>query len=450
MTTRLLGLWRHNAVTHEDCKLTTSTSTSTLRLILVRHAESTNNALFLKLRDEALCSTRADPLLNLEELFEAHREVDPGLSERGKVQAALLGLHFRSYLSNCHSLPGELSGSASLHSSSTVSSSSSSFSSSSASSASLSVASEASLAPASFDSDGDVRWQEAGQARDPPSCCSANGMGVSAPRPSAQESNGTKEGETGEAGSGDSVDGVRVMVSPLLRTILTALPVLDNLNLKQKDCVLDPDLYEVGGLYKVCRQGNQAPVCIAYRGCTKREYEENFPGRLCAPESIANGWYNQERGKEGPTEARARAHRVAEKFWRLAETAEAENLKAVVVFSHAHFLDLLMKALCPADEGEEGSAVAFASPLCSRGTPAVKSPRVEATKVQTNFLLHNTGVTCVRLVVSLHAARSAEQPGSFLKAQRRLATACASAKKSRTVVVEWMNRLDHLDSLPPQ
>ncbi|KEP63165.1 UNVERIFIED_CONTAM: phosphoglycerate mutase family protein [Hammondia hammondi] len=449
MTTRLLGLWRHH-VTHEDCKLTATTST--LRLILVRHAESTNNALFLKLRDEALFSTRADPLLNLEELFEAHREVHPGLSERGKVQAGLLGLHFRSYLSDCHSRPCGLSGSPSLHSSSsTASSSSSSFSSSSASSASLSVASEASVPPESLDGHGEACWQEAGQAWDPLSSRrTANGTGFSAPRPSAEESNGVKEGETGEAGGRDPVDGVRVMVSPLLRTILTALPVLDNLNLKQKDCVLDPELYEVGGLYKVCRQGNRPPVCIAYRGCTKREYEEKFPGRLCAPESIEQGWYNQERGKEGPTEARARAHRVAEKFWRLAERAEAENLKAVVVFSHAHFLDLLMKALCPADEGEEGSAVAFASPPCTRGASAAKSPRGEAAKVQTNFLLHNTGVTCVRLVASLHASRSPE-PGSLLKAQRRLATACSSpAKKSRIVVVEWLNRLDHLDSLPPQ
>ncbi|CBZ50024.1 putative phosphoglycerate mutase family protein [Neospora caninum Liverpool] len=549
----LLGLRRHSAA--QDLG---PSKTSSLRLILIRHAESTNNALFQRLRDEVLSSTRADPLLNLEELFEAQREVgeiltsvsvlgepparllfasllsqrvhslsrklslplnehsditrpslcasDPGLSARGHTQARLLGSHFfENYLRDALEPPSAVAASVTAlpatpaRDSDAESPASLSFPLGSRSDSSVSAATGATSA-------NEEETEEAEEA-ELSRLSSANGTGALSPHNEAcaaraeEEPGGEREEDDRPLAAQPPVEGIvrrsgclkemgkkmepteterrkdeqghkadgrrkgsgggdgrkeggrrqRVIVSPLLRTILTALPLLDNLNLKRSDCVLDPDLYEVGGLYKVCRSaGGEPPACVAYPGCTKREYEERFPGRLCAPEGIENGWYNPERGKEGLAEARARAHRVAESFWRMAETAEAEGLRTVVVVSHAHFLELLMKALCQPVEGEAPpSSFAFSSPFLRRNPPpdGVQTARVhEDAKIHANFLFHNTGVSCIRLVASQQTPPP--EPSALLKPQWCLTASHAPpAKSSRFVVVEWMNRLDHLDGL---
>ncbi|PFH33832.1 phosphoglycerate mutase family protein [Besnoitia besnoiti] len=456
----------------------TSVKSSSLRVIFVRHAESMNNELYQRLRENAVAG-RLTANSSVEDLFEAQRDIDPGLSERGRQQALLLGEHFRdAYLSDCGvSLSPSFPPTATTASSSAASRSPPPLPVSPAPVAGAEQAEEACAASDALHAE--TRLRESAEATaDSPACGGRptaerdaeaseptdnteeelESRGDRAPEAARKEdapSDGGARDSSGrvEARGGDRlvsvprVEGVRVLVSPLLRTILTAMPLCERLNLRPADCVLNPETFEVGGLYRFCRVAEgETPVCMSYAGCTKKDYESRFGGRLTAPDCLEDGWYTPGRGKESFSEAKARANRVAESLWQMTESAEEEGLKVLIVVSHAHFLDLLMKALFAPKSPEDVSSVSpfFAHPGgAALGKPACRGGN-EVTAAHT-FLFSNTGVTSLRLSCVTESLAPLPEPSAALLKTQWLFSASSAAKSSRYIVVDWMNRVEHLD-----
>jgi broad specificity phosphatase PhoE len=126
----------------------------------------------------------------------------------------------------------------------------------------------------------------------------------------------------------------KLFVSPMWRTLQTALPISKALDLQPEVWI---DIHEHGGIFHGSpRKG----TVVNHPGMTRREIEEQFPGYQL-PDAITESgwWYN---GYEEMEECYARATRVAETLrdW----TPDlAEDRVALV--SHGTFLDALIKAL---------------------------------------------------------------------------------------------------------
>eukprot|EP00920_Eleutheroschizon_duboscqi_P004479 GHVT01010261.1.p1 GENE.GHVT01010261.1~~GHVT01010261.1.p1 ORF type:complete len:203 (-),score=34.14 GHVT01010261.1:1633-2241(-) len=105
-------------------------------------------------------------------------------------------------------------------------------------------------------------------------------------------------------------DRVHVYTSPLLRAILTATPLAEVLKVDANRFICDPQLHEVGGLYRMVEKDN----CEGYRGWTKEELEEKFNKRFTVPDCMIDGWYDSSQGRESLPTARKRVDRVAE-WW---------------------------------------------------------------------------------------------------------------------------------------
>eukprot|EP00039_Didymoeca_costata_P020954 m.342941 g.342941 ORF g.342941 m.342941 type:complete len:273 (-) comp22064_c0_seq1:20-838(-) len=134
--------------------------------------------------------------------------------------------------------------------------------------------------------------------------------------------------------------GVKLYCSPMRRTCQTVAPLMTALN---ESCTVLPHIYEVGGVYTTFKDKN---------GVRKRV----GPGKSLSNDDIkkihrkfdteylpsSGGWYS---GKwEMNPEGRMRAARVA-KWLKSPELAKEVGNRLLVLVSHSHFMDMLLKQL---------------------------------------------------------------------------------------------------------
>lgn len=139
---------------------------------------------------------------------------------------------------------------------------------------------------------------------------------------------------------------VHIFVSPLLRTCQTAWPLVKLLGSEHCKVEVRPDIYEVGGVYtEVGGEREGSGKCLS-----AEDIESRFPGYdtsalISGPRS--SGWYTG--NWESDSEGRERAASVAS--WlktpnlciQCSSPGSARSPAVLVV--HAHFTDLLLKAL---------------------------------------------------------------------------------------------------------
>lgn len=126
----------------------------------------------------------------------------------------------------------------------------------------------------------------------------------------------------------------KLFVSPMWRTLQTALPISKALNLQPQVWI---DIHEHGGIF----HGNPRKGAVAHHtGMGRSEIEEQFPGYLLPDEITVDGWWPG--GYEEMEVCYTRATNVA-KLLREWAPEMAEDRVALV--SHGTFLDALIKAL---------------------------------------------------------------------------------------------------------
>jgi len=132
----------------------------------------------------------------------------------------------------------------------------------------------------------------------------------------------------------------RLVVSPMVRTLLTAAPTAERLGLPLE---IWPDIFEQGGLF----EGNpQDETLRSYPGYTRAEFETLFPGVIVPPEVTERGWWRG--GYEEMEECSERAAAVAARLKKMA-AEEAEDLPPVpttlAMVTHGTFMNQLLHHL---------------------------------------------------------------------------------------------------------
>ncbi len=120
--------------------------------------------------------------------------------------------------------------------------------------------------------------------------------------------------------------------SPMYRSLLTAQPLGDALDIKPKIWL---DLHEKGGMFQH-RNGRTS----GFHGMTRAAIKEAFPSFTAPDEISEKGWYDTELGQEPETHSLFRAIKVAKA---LRKRSHSDDVIALV--SHAGFLDVLLKAI---------------------------------------------------------------------------------------------------------
>lgn len=131
----------------------------------------------------------------------------------------------------------------------------------------------------------------------------------------------------------------RLYCSPMLRTLQTAQPISQALQLQPE---IWPDIHEHGGLF----HGNprsSVPV-TNFSGMTRQEYIDSFPGYVLPPVLTEQGWWFG--GYEEMAGCNERALRAAQTLHEWAETTPDER---IAIVSHGTFIDALLKALFKQD-----------------------------------------------------------------------------------------------------
>lgn len=187
---------------------------------------------------------------------------------------------------------------------------------------------------------------------------------------------------------------VRLYCSAMRRSLQTALPLAMELGATVH---VRPDLEEVGGIYHNVDQSDRLKRSAA-PAATAADLHLEF-GSLDTQALPETGPWNKGQGFETDAEAHARAGRVAQ--WLRLLNSQTDH-KNVVLVSHSHFLDMLLRA------------------LLNLGQTAGDKPDIL-------FVLNNTSVTSVTLT-----------PPS------------ASTAESTTRLVSkvnWVNRTPHVSHL---
>jgi 2,3-bisphosphoglycerate-dependent phosphoglycerate mutase len=130
-----------------------------------------------------------------------------------------------------------------------------------------------------------------------------------------------------------------IFVSPMLRAVQTARPMVRALNLKPRMWVA---IHEDGGMFS---GDPHAPESVSgHPGLTRGEFERDHPEFELVDEITDDGWWTA--GWEDRAACHARAIRVAADLVHRAESERAQGIAAVVALvSHGTFLDALIKAL---------------------------------------------------------------------------------------------------------
>lgn len=130
-----------------------------------------------------------------------------------------------------------------------------------------------------------------------------------------------------------------ILVSPMLRTVQTARPMVAALNLKPRMWVA---IYEDGGMFT---GDPKSPESISsHPGLTRADFARDHPEFELVDEITDDGWATG--GWEDRAACHARAIRVAADLVHRAESERAQGIASVVALvSHGTFLDALIKAL---------------------------------------------------------------------------------------------------------
>jgi len=130
-----------------------------------------------------------------------------------------------------------------------------------------------------------------------------------------------------------------VFVSPMLRALQTARPLVQVLGLEPRMWVA---IHEDGGMFT---GDPDDPVSVrGYPGLTRAEFVRDHPEFELVDEITDEGWWTA--GWEDRAACHARAIRVAADLDQRAETERAQGIASVVALvSHGTFLDALIKAL---------------------------------------------------------------------------------------------------------
>lgn len=127
----------------------------------------------------------------------------------------------------------------------------------------------------------------------------------------------------------------RLYTSPMLRTLQTTRPVADALGLAP---TVWTEIFEHGGVFD-----NSGPDYseVVKHGLTRQEMAAAYPDYQLPPGVTEQGWWFGN-GEEDLAGCQARAIRVAERLWQLAEEEPDERIALV---SHGTFLSNLLTAL---------------------------------------------------------------------------------------------------------
>ncbi len=128
----------------------------------------------------------------------------------------------------------------------------------------------------------------------------------------------------------------KIYVSPFLRTLQTAKPVVEALKLPTE---VWPEIFEVGGVFEGYGQ-----TATGARGMTRGTIEEMFPA-YDASKVPADGWYFGNT-RETWAEAAVRVNKVADRLRDMAsECQESGKDDAVCLVVHGDFIDLVVSSL---------------------------------------------------------------------------------------------------------
>jgi 2,3-bisphosphoglycerate-dependent phosphoglycerate mutase len=130
-----------------------------------------------------------------------------------------------------------------------------------------------------------------------------------------------------------------MFVSPMLRAVQTARPMVQVLGLKPRMWVA---IHEDGGMFT--GDPDEPESLSGYPGLTRTDFARDHPEFELVDEITDDGWSTT--GWEDRAGCHARAIRVAADLVRRAETERAQGTTSVVALvSHGTFLDALIKAL---------------------------------------------------------------------------------------------------------
>jgi len=165
-----------------------------MKILMIRHAQSSNNEIYQQLREkQSYPSPGTSKWLDMNREFERRRSSNPEISSLGVKQVDRLSSMIDSYI------PPSL------------------------------------LPPrTSNPNNGDSGENEEQDDSD----------SASASSPTTTTSIGS------DRKSAAGLPRLRLYVSPMLRAMLTAMPVIESLGLERKSVFCNPELYEVGGMYK--------------------------------------------------------------------------------------------------------------------------------------------------------------------------------------------------------
>lgn len=122
--------------------------------------------------------------------------------------------------------------------------------------------------------------------------------------------------------------------SPMLRTMQTMQPVAASLGSAPSVWV---DLHEHGGIFQRASADGEA---VGLPGMGRTEMAANFPGYRLDSIDDKGWWFGGEEDRAG---CHARAVRVLEELYRMAQDLAADE--AVAAISHGTFMDSLLKAM---------------------------------------------------------------------------------------------------------
>ncbi|KAG8464372.1 hypothetical protein KFE25_003435 [Diacronema lutheri] len=142
-----------------------------------------------------------------------------------------------------------------------------------------------------------------------------------------------------------------VHISPTLRTLQTARPIMARLPGVRAEVVLD--IFEVGGVYNANVTSGEAEGQPGVARAAMSEFGYGLPDGV-----TEDGWYAREHGKETKAEGVARASKVAA---RLRETAAAlpTARKTIALVSHGDFIGMLLANLLGHGRGDASVGLAF-------------------------------------------------------------------------------------------
>jgi broad specificity phosphatase PhoE len=135
-----------------------------------------------------------------------------------------------------------------------------------------------------------------------------------------------------------------ILVSPMLRTLQTAKPLLSKVYHRNIETEVWLDIHEEGGIFTGTRadhlDGNVSSSIL--HGLTINEIHDHLGFKASiVGEPHPEGWYQG--GFETPSECSSRADRVAEKLWSLITAATSAS--TIVMITHGLFMDSLVRRL---------------------------------------------------------------------------------------------------------